>query len=96
VLDVEQRRAMARVPEAEAYVALLRRRGRGSPRDLRWLVRIVGEYPTDATQPALAEALQYGMTDLDRLERMVLRRIGRDFFVLPRHDDHPDDSENDV
>jgi hypothetical protein len=96
VLDVEQRRATQRVPEAEAYVALLRRRGRGSPRDLRWLVRIVSEYPTDATQPALAEALQYGMTDLDRLERMVLRRIGRDFFVLPRHDDASDDRENDV
>lgn len=95
VLDVEQRRAIARVPEAEAYVALLRRRGRGSPRDLRWLVRIVSEYPTDATRPALAEALQYGMTDLDRLERMVLRRIGREFFVLPRHGEETDDSEED-
>jgi transposase len=94
VLDVEQRRVIARVPEAEAYVALLRRRGRGSPRDLRWLVRIVSEYPLDATQPAIAEALQYGMTSLDRLERMVLRRIGRDFFVLPHHDGDPDDSEN--
>jgi hypothetical protein len=29
--------------------------------------------------------LRYGMTDLDRLERMVLRRIARDFF--PRNDD---------
>lgn len=95
VLDVEQRRAIARVPEAEAYVALLRRRGRGSPRDLRWLVRIVSEYPTDATRPALGEALQYGMISLDRLERMVLRRIGREFFVLPRHDDEPDDPEED-
>jgi transposase len=94
MLDLEQRRAVERVPEAEAYVALLRRRGRGSPRDLRWLVRIVTEYPVDATGAALAEALRYGMTDLERLERMVLRRIGSDFFVLPRHDD-PDDAEND-
>lgn len=84
-----------RVPEAEAYVALLRLRGHGSPRDLRWLVRIVSEYPTDAVQPALAEALRYGMADLDRLERMVLRRVGRAFFVLPRHDDDPDEPEND-
>lgn len=95
VLDVEQRRAIARVPEAEAYVALLRRRRRGSPRDLRCLVRIVSEYPTDAIRPALAEALQYGMTDLERLERMVLRRIGREFFVLSRRDDEPDDPEED-
>ncbi len=95
VLDVEQRRVIDRVPEAEAYVALLRLRGHGSPRDLRWLVRIVSEYPTDAVQPALAEALRYGMADLDRLERMVLRRVGRAFFVLPRHDDDPDEPEND-
>jgi transposase len=94
VLGAEQRRAIERVPDAEAYVVLLRRRGRGSPRDLRWLVRIVDEYPLEATAPALAEALRYGMTDLERLERMVLRRVGRDFFVLPRHGD-PDDSEND-
>jgi len=94
VLDLEQRRVIERVPDAEAYVGLLRRRGRGSPRDLRWLVRIVSEYPIDAVGSALAEALRYGMTDLERLERMVLRRIGSNFFVLPRHDD-PDDPEND-
>jgi hypothetical protein len=94
VLGAEQRRAIERVPDAEAYVTLLRRRGRGSPRDLRWLVRIIDEYPLEATAPALAEALRYGMTDLERLERMVLRRVGRDFFPLPRRAD-PDDSEND-
>jgi hypothetical protein len=94
VLDAQQRRAIERVPDAGAYVALLRQRRRGSPRDLRWLVRIIDEYPIDAIGPALAEALRYGMTDLERLERMVLRRVGRDFFVLPRHDD-PDASEND-
>jgi hypothetical protein len=33
----------------------------------------------------MLEALRYGMADLDRLERMVLRRIGRDFF--PKDDD---------
>jgi transposase len=93
-LDLEQRRMLERVPEAEAYVALLRGRGRGSPRDLRWLVRIVNEYPVDAVQPALAEALRYGMTDIERLERMVLRRIASDFFVLPRRSAH-DAPEND-
>jgi hypothetical protein len=46
------------------------------------------------------EALRYGMADLDRLERMVLRRIGRDFFVLPRRDDrndrdNPEDEDDD-
>ena len=84
-----------RVPEAEAYIALLRQRRRGSPRDLRWLVRMASEYPTEALRAALAEALRYGMADLERLERMVLRRVGSDFFVLPRHDDEGDDPEDD-
>ena len=95
VLDTEQRRVIERVPEAEAYIALLRQRRRGSPRDLRWLVRMASEYPTEALRAALAEALRYGMADLERLERMVLRRVGSDFFVLPRHDDEGDDPEDD-
>ena len=32
------------------------------------------------------------MTDLERLERMVLRRVANDYFVLPRR---PDGEEED-
>jgi len=92
-LEPEQRRLLERVPEAEAYIALLRRRGRGTPRELRWLVRIATEYPTDAVRAAIAEALRYGMNDLERLERMVLRQVAKDFFVMPR--DTTDDPEDD-
>jgi hypothetical protein len=28
------------------------------------------------------EAAHYGLYDLDRLERMILRRIARDYFLL--------------
>jgi predicted transcriptional regulator len=94
VLGAEQRRVLGAVPEAEAYVALLRKRRRGSPRELRWLLRMASEYPLEPLRAALAEALRYGMADLERLERMVLRRVGRDFFVLPRRDDDSDDTEN--
>lgn len=95
VLGVEQRRLLERVPEASDYISLLRRRRRGSPRDVRWLVRMATEYPTEPLRAALAEALRYGMSDLARLERMVLRRIGRDFFVLPRGADHDDPEDDD-
>jgi hypothetical protein len=91
VLDAEQRRVLGRLPEAEAYIALLRERGRGSPRELRWLLRMAKEYPVGPLGAALAEALRYGLTDLERLERMVLRRVGSDFFVLPRRDDSNDE-----
>lgn len=95
VLDAEQQRAFDRVPGAHAYVALLRQRRRGNPRELRWLVRMTNEYPLEALAAALDDALRYGMTDLERLERMVLRRVGHDFFVLPcRGDDGDTGPEN--
>ena len=72
------------VPRAAEYVALMKKRGRGSVRDLRWLWRMIEDYPHDAFAAALEEALSFGMVDLERLERMVLRRVDRDFFVLPR------------
>jgi hypothetical protein len=82
-VSVEERRLGERLPEVMPYIALLKERRRGSTRDLRWLLRMVDEYPRDAFTTALAEALRYGMADLERLERMVLRRIAKDFFVLP-------------
>ncbi|MGA7121530.1 MAG: hypothetical protein WBY94_15605 [Polyangiaceae bacterium] len=86
-VSVEEKRLVERMPESAGYVELLRRRGRGGTRDLRWLHRMVEEYPRRPMHDALLEALRYGMTDLDRLERMVLRRIGRDFFPKDGDDD---------
>lgn len=79
-----EKRLAERVPEATALLALMKQRGRGSVRDIRWLLRMGEEYPREALDAAIAEALKYGMSDLGRLERMVLRTIARDFFVLPR------------
>ena len=31
---------------------------------------------------AVREAGQYGLYDLDRVERMILRRVARDYFLL--------------
>jgi predicted transcriptional regulator len=84
-VSVEEKRLTERMPESAGYVARLRDRGRGTTRDLRWLLRMIDEYPRRPMRDALLEALHYGMTDLDRLERMVLRRIARDFF--PKDDD---------
>lgn len=93
-LSRDEHRLTERMPASTEYVALLRRRGRGSTRDLRWLLRMLDDYPADALGAALAEALRYGMTDLDRLERMVLRRIARDFFLLPRSAETETDPED--
>lgn len=91
-VSVEERRLTERLPESVAYVTLLRQRGRGGTRDLRWLWRMVDEYPRTPMRDAIAEAVRYRMADLDRLERMVLRRIARDFFTGP---DDPKDDDDD-
>jgi transposase len=94
-LRTEERRLAERFPAMTEYVAILRKRGRGSTRDLRWLLRMTDEYPQEALRQALSEAIRYGMADLDRLERMVLRQIARDFFVLPRSaDTDPEDVDD--
>jgi hypothetical protein len=90
-VSVEERRLAERLPESGAYVALLRERGRGGTRDLRWLWRMVDEYPRTPMRDAIAEAVRYRMADLDRLERMVLRRIARDFFTGQRDPKDDDD-----
>jgi transposase len=88
-VSAEEKRLAERMPECMGYVALLRERGRGGVRDLRWLLRMVDEYPPRSVRDALLEALRYRMADLDRLERMVLRRIARDFFTQPLSDSEP-------
>ena len=53
-----------------------------SVRRIRRLHRIYMEYPTSAVQAALDDALTYGLTDLERIERMVLRNVAGDYFRL--------------
>jgi hypothetical protein len=43
---------------------------------------MVREYPREALLSAVREAARYGLYDLDRLERMVLRRVAREYFLL--------------
>lgn len=90
--NTEERRLAERMPEAVPYVALLRKRRRGGTRDVRWLLRMLHDYPREAVVAAMADALRYGLVDLERLERMVLRRVDRDFFP-PRNTDPENDDE---
>ena len=76
------------VPEAADYVAALKKRGRKHITvALRQLLRMAREYPRDAFLSAMAEAARYGLFDLDRVERMILRRIARNYFQLEYKDD---------
>ena len=43
---------------------------------------VAGKYPRGPFLAAVAEAARYGLYDLDRLERMILRRVARDYFLI--------------
>lgn len=76
------------IPEMAAYVAALKQKGRKVVGlALRQLLRLVKEYPREPLLAAMREAAQYGLYDLDRLERMILRHVARDYFLLRETDD---------
>jgi hypothetical protein len=84
----EEGAILTAAPELAAYVAALKRSGRKSPTlALRHLLRMVREYPRPPLVAALHEAATFGLFDLDRVERMVLRRIDREYFTL-QGDEH--------
>jgi transposase len=79
-------------PELADYVTTLKKRGRQQTTlALRQLVRLSREYPREAFLRAAQQAAQYGLFDLDRLERMVLRLIAHDYFRLDPEKGDDDD-----
>ena len=58
---------------------------------LRQLLRLLREYPREPFLAAVREAARYGLYDLDRLKRMILRRVARDYFLLLDVDSDPHD-----
>jgi hypothetical protein len=79
----EEEKVRAAFPEMQEYFTRLKNRsvGRGTLA-LRSILRMVEEYPRDALTQALREAAQYGLYDLERVERMVLKNVRSDFFRL--------------
>jgi transposase len=74
-------------PEIEGYVKALGERGRGStPNLFRRLLAMIRDYPREPLVATIGEAAHYGLYDLERVERMILKRIGEDFFYLTETD----------
>jgi transposase len=91
---VEERQLIEAAPEIAGYVAALKQRaaGRGTVA-LRRLQRLLREYPRRPVIEAIRAAETYGLFDLERLERMVLRGIARDFFPPSGGDGEGHDDE---
>jgi len=79
----EEKAIVAAAPELADYVAGLKQRSRKTVTlALRQLLRLVREYPREPLLGAVREAARYGLYDLDRVERMILRRVAREYFLL--------------
>ena len=70
-------------PEFAGYVTELRKRsaGRGTLA-LRELRRLLEDYPREPVMRALREAALYGLYDMERVERMILKNVRTEFFRL--------------
>jgi hypothetical protein len=88
------------LPEIDAYLGGLKRRGKlQTTLALRQLLRMAREYPREPLLAAIQTAAHYGLYDLGRLERLVLRGIATTYFQLPLALDplpeEPDDEPTD-
>src|SRR2546426_3063347 len=88
----EEQAIMKAAPEIAGYVQALKQSGRKHlVIALRQLLRMIRDYPREPVLAAIEEAAHYGLYDLDRLERMILRRIAREYFRLDRTPGEDDD-----
>src|SRR5450432_2533041 len=86
----EEQALIDTAPEIAPYISALKQKGRKVVAlALRQLLGLLKEYPREPFLGAVREAAQYGLYDLDRLERMILRRVARDYFLLLETDPDP-------
>lgn len=64
-----------------SYLQMLKQHIGDRRAPLRRLLSMLQEYPREAFIAAVEAAEHYRLLDLDRLERMVLKRIAKDYFV---------------
>jgi transposase len=92
-LPEERELVAAGAPFADYAKTLKQRAGLRWPVALRRLAQLRLDYPAAPLCAALEAAAHYGLYDLDRLERMILRNIATAYFVVPdeRNDPEPGD-----
>lgn len=89
--EAELLRAEVPVP---AFAKMVKERaGSRWPTVLRRLAQMLRDYPRKPFLAAVESASHYGLFDLDRLERMVLRNIATEYFVAPADRGTPNDDE---
>ena len=81
----EEKVLRAASPEmAQMVDMLIKKYGARSTRRIRRLHKMYLDYSTDIINKSLEQALKYGLADIDRIERMILRNIAGDIFKINR------------
>ena len=88
----EEKLLRERLPEVGEYLQALKKRSPGrATLALRRLLQLVHDYPRAPLLEALRTALAYGLFDLERVERMILRKLAREYFQIHPGPDGDDD-----
>jgi hypothetical protein len=88
-LPEERELAGAGAPFADYAATLRKRAGSRWPIALRRLAQMRRDYPAAPLAAAVETAAHYGLYDLDRLERMILRNVATAYFVVPADREEP-------
>jgi hypothetical protein len=79
----EEKLLLQRLPGVAEYLQALKKRSPGhATLALRRLLQLVNDYPHAPLLEALQTALAYGLFDLERVERMILRRLVSEYFQV--------------
>ena len=94
-LPEERELAGAGAPFAGYAATLKQRVGPRWPIALRRLAQMRRDYPTAPLAAAIETAEHYGLYDLDRVERMILKNVATAYFVVPAEREAPDQEPSD-
>jgi predicted transcriptional regulator len=94
-LPEERELTAAGAPFADYAATLKKRVGPRWPIALRRLAQMRRDYPAAPLGTAIETAAHYGLYDLDRLERMILRNVATAYFIVPADRDAPDQEGSD-
>lgn len=90
-LPEERELADAGAPFSDYAVTLKQRSGPRWPATLRRLAQMRRDYPAAPLATAIETAAHYGLYDLDRLERMILRNVATAYFIVPADREDPEE-----
>lgn len=81
--SVEEKALLGQHEWLDRFVGELKKRSGGrAVRSLRRLLDLKRTYPPAAFEKALVQALNYGLTDLSRLEQLIISQVAGDFFTI--------------